>query len=415
MGSFKSGGLGSLLRGSLLVTAASAAINFAAGIALARLCGPGALGQFVLLVASAHLAFAILSPGFDQAYIQKPNDQGRWAAVVVLTVLQGALLLSVPIALLALLARFDLQWMPKVDLMNFAWVMLGITFTLAANLLLAPLAVALDYWKISIVRLVAIVLAAVVAVAWAWWEPAPSATPLVAREVCSGGLLLALAFAFTRLPRWTGWPGSAAVRSTLKFSHDLWALNTLEKCVQRVEYLALGLTVSTTSVGVYFAIRSIFDGIYGVVSAPIQTVLFAYLCRDGRTNRLIDFLTAPRSLRILVPGGFGVALVGALSTQLFPLLLGPRYSAPWQLSAAFATLVAGLLLFELIKVAMMAMGRHRDLLPARGVQLLVLAVGVQALAQWAGLPGAAVGAMLATMALITTSIWQVRKIANNRR
>lgn len=410
-----SGRLGLLLRGSLLMTAASAVINFGAGIALARLCGPNALGQFVLLVASAHLAFAILSPGFDQAYIQKPDAPGRWSAAVVLTAIQGVLLLAVPTGLLVALSAAKLAWMPVVDLASFAWVMAGIVCSLAGNLLLAPLAVALAYRQVNGVRLVASALASAVSVGWAYQQPAAGFTPLVIREVCAGCLLLIGALVQTRLPPWTGRPAASAIRATLYFSRDLWALNVLEKCVQRVEYLALGLVTSTTNVGVYFAIRSIFDGIYGVVSVPIQTVLFAYLCRDDRKDQLFAYLNSPRTRRVLLPALAGVALVGALSTPLFTLLLGSRFSVPWTLTAAFATLVAGLLLFELVKIAMMALGRHRALLPARGAQLLVLMIAMPALGHWAGLFGAAVAAMLAAFVLLLTAALPARRLAGERQ
>jgi O-antigen/teichoic acid export membrane protein len=410
-----SGRLGDLLRGSLLVTATSAAINFGAGIALARLCGPNALGQFVLLVASAHLAFAILSPGFDQAYIQKPDAPGRWAAAVVLTAIQGMLLLTVPIGLLAAFSAAKLGWMPVVDIASFTWIMVGIVCSLAGNLLLAPLAVALAYRQVNGVRLVAAAVASAISVGWAYQQPEASFTPLVLREVCAGCLLLAGALVKTKLPPWTGRPAASALRDTLQFSRDLWALNVLEKCVQRVEYLALGLVTSTTNVGVYFAIRSIFDGIYGVVSVPIQTVLFAYLCRNARKDQLFACLNSTRVRRVLLPALAGVALVGALSTPLFALLLGARFTAHWTLTAAFATLVASLLLFELMKIAMMALGRHRALLPARGAQLLALMIAVPALGQWAGVSGAAVAAMLAAFMLLLTAALPARRLAGERQ
>ena len=305
-----SGRLAYLLRGTLLTTIASATINFGAGIALARLCGPSALGQFVLLASSAHLAFAILSPGFDQAYIQNPNEPGRWAAAVWLTAVQGVLLLSLPIGLLAALLAVKPEWMPVLDLAGFSYIMLGIACTLAGNLLLAPLAVSLSYGKVNGIRLFATVLSTSFAVGWAYQRPSADFAPLVAREACAGILLLMGAMLRTRLPPWPGPPNFSEIKAMLRFSTNLWALNVLEKCIQRVEYLTLGIVTSASDVGVYFAIRSIFDGIYGVLSLPIQSVLFSHLCRDDRKDRFLKSITSTRAIRTLITTLLGVAVAG---------------------------------------------------------------------------------------------------------
>ena len=197
----------------------------------------------------------------------------------------------------------------------------------------------------------------------------------------------------------------------LRFSTNLWALNVLEKCIQRVEYLTLGIVTSASDVGVYFAIRSIFDGIYGVLSLPIQSVLFSHLCRDDRKDRFLKSITSTRAIRTLITTLLGVAVAGSLLAPLFSVLLGSHFSAHWGLSASFATLVAGLLMFELIKITMMSFNRHRALLAARGAQLLMLMMGIPVLGHFSDLAGAALAATLATALLLLNAMLQARRLS----
>ena len=406
-------GLKPLLRHSLLATAANSVVNFGTSVALARLCGPEVLGSFVLVAAWAHLAFALLSPGFDQAYIQSSNTPGRWESAVWLSVLQALLLLVAPVLLL-FSAKLSIPSaaLKSIDIGAFELVMLSIVGIVFANLLLAPLAARLEYRTVGWLRLIAAAGASIVSLGVAAVQEAPSILPLLLRELAAGAFLLLLAALFAKLPPWHGTPDRGGFLEAALFARGLWGLVAMEKLLQRSEYLLLGFVVSTADLGVYFAVRSLFDGIYSVVSAPIQTVLFAHLCRGGQQDAALALFES-KSIRNKVLGVIvALTIACAFSPPVLGFIFGAHFVPPWPVPAAFVVLLCGLVVFELVKVSLMARGTHSALLPARTLQFVLLGTLLPVLGQRFGIAGAATASAMAVVGLI---LWSARTASRQRR
>lgn len=398
MSGFTNASLRALVSGSLATTLFTAALNFGTGIALARWCGPQALGDFVIVAAWAHLAFALLSPGFDQAYIRSPDQRGRWDAVVLLSLIQVVLLLVLPLLVWLAVAPPQPAWV-------FEGVMVSIALSVLGNLALAPAAARLDYGPIHRARMVAAIAACGASLATAAVQSRPSLHPLVVRELVAGAALLLAALLCARRPAWTVRADRGQVTETVRFARGLWSLNALEKGVQRTEYILLGAVAAPSAVGVYYAIRSVFDGLYGVLATPIQTVFYAFLCRRNETNRAAPPALARAAIWRLAALAAVAALAAAAATPGLVLLFGEAFAAPPSLPAAFAWLLVAALAFEWIKVSAMAAGLHQRLARARWLQLAVLLVGIGTLGSVWGVSGAALAAAVGATILVATAWW----------
>ena len=395
------------MRGSMATTAMVSALNLATSVLLARRAGPTLLGEFVVLAAWAHSAFALLSPGFDQAYIRDPDRPGRWSAAVFLTLVQVLALLVLPITAVTV-AR--LVWPGTVAGLRSAdlEMLIGaITLGVAGNLLLAPLAAGLLYQQINRVRFCVALGSSLAALAFAFAQEPTSIAPFLARELAGGVLTLVLALVLSgqgHHPVWA-WPKSEDLRELTTFARDLWGLNTLEKLAQRAEYLVLASVMSLSEIGTFYAVRSLFDGIHGALMVPVQTVLFAFLSRGQALAPVLSLLSPSWRTVQMAAVSLLLALAMGVAAPLFPWIFGPRYQTPFALPVAFTLLILLLSYFELVKVTLMSRGRHRDLMLGRLMQLALLCTGVPLLSMLAGLSGAAFAAVLAATGMCAVAWW----------
>lgn len=388
------------MRGSVATTAIVSAANVLTSILLARHAGPAVLGEFVVLMAWAHAAFALLSPGFDQAYIRDPDSPGRWSAAVWLTLAQMAAILVLPwIALAVARAVWPAAAFGQL-LLPFALLLLSIVLGVAGNLLLALLVVRLDYKRINAVRLGAALGSSAICLGLSWRQDQPDLWPFLARELATGSLTLLPALLLTAglWPTWAA-PSAQSLRNMLGFARDLWSLNALEKLIQRAEYLVLAQVMPLSEVGAFYAVRALFDGVHGMLMVPVQTVLFAFMSRGHGVRSVIGLLQPSWRLAQAVGAAVLVALVMGLLAPLFPVLFGPRYQTPAALPISFTALIFLLSYYELVKVTLMSQGRHRALIAGRLLQLVVLALAIPLLAAWGGLSGVAFAPVLAAAAL----------------
>jgi O-antigen/teichoic acid export membrane protein len=407
----ETGPLRAALRGSVATTAIVSVGNVLTSILLARHAGPAVLGQFVVMMAWAHAAFALLSPGFDQAYIRDPDAPGRWSTALWLTAVQIAAILVLPLIVLMAISTIRPAGAAGLSAGPLALLLVSIVLGVAGNLLLAVLAVRLDYRRINSVRLGAAIGSAGVSLALAWRQDHPDLTPFIARELATGtlNLLPALVLTAGTLPACVR-ISAQQLRGMLQFARDLWALNALEKLVQRAEYLVLAVVVPLSDVGTFYAVRSLFDGVHGMLMVPVQTVLFAFMSRGYGVGSVLSLLRPSWRLAQAVGAGIATALLMGLITPLFPMLLGPRYQTPAALPIAFTALIILLSYFELVKVTMMSQGRHLTLIAGRLLQLGVLAAAIPALAATGGMQAAAFAPVLAALVLCAVAWLVLRHI-----
>jgi O-antigen/teichoic acid export membrane protein len=386
------------LSSMLTVAVAVAVINFLSNVLLARELGPEALGRFVLHYSAAHLVFAIAAPGFDQAYIHQPEARGRWASVVLLTAMQTILCL-IGGGGLALVAR----WLFPValnafDVSAFSLVLLAACLAAWFNLGAAILAVEMKYQQISVVRLVATAVAAGLSTLAAVGGFSDGVWPFVWRELLIGSVSCVAILILARIPRWS--PASVLdLREALRFSRGLWALNLLEKCAQRLEYLLLGGVLQVGVMGSYSAVRGLCESVYGIVSYPLQTVVFSLLCKSGTAGVVRRIRSVMKHAWMLTLVLAMVGLVGLLFVPVLRLLFGEKFQFSAVMIVAFAVSVANMLGFEFLKVVMMAEGCHQRLVLGRSIHLLALVVAIPLSAALWGADGAAIALAVSSGAL----------------
>src|SRR4051794_33098903 len=77
--------------GVLVFNALTSIINFGSMIAFARLLGTDALGRYAEIALVVNLSMSLFSAGFNQALIQRPEDQNLQETILALTVAQAIL------------------------------------------------------------------------------------------------------------------------------------------------------------------------------------------------------------------------------------------------------------------------------------------------------------------------------------
>lgn len=401
--SYNSLALTRLFSGSLLTTLAIAACNFFTSVLLARICGPSILGEFVFQFASAQVAYALLSPGFDQSYIRQHKSRDSWAAAWVLTGVQVIFLLTFPLGVVFAAKELWPEALSHLSPGVFELLLATMGTLVFAELLLSPLAVRLEYGRVNRIRAASALGAATVSVGVALSAEAPSVVPFIAREITLALFMAMFGLAFSPKVEMRR-PSAAELRAFLAYSGALWRLNILEKLSQRVEYILLGSLGSAAALGNYFALRSFFESIHGVIAKPIQTVLFSFLCRDGATAQRIVRDVA----RFVRAGGTAlvIPLVGALAYFAAPLLQALFGAKFHFLPAGIAALaVASVLLigFEILKILAMTRAVHQRLVRWRLAQLSTVVICLPLFVSVMGAQGAAFAFFASSLVLFAGS------------
>lgn len=395
--------LSGLLSGSLATTVGIAGCNFLTNIALARLCGPSILGEFVFQLACAHVAYALLSAGFDQSYIRQNHSASSWGAACMLTAIQVVLLLTVPVVVLHAVSWILPGVLSDLSPQIFKILLVTVAATIVAELLLAPLAVRLEYRRINLIRAGSSLTAAGVALAVGWFTNGQTIAALVVREVvmCIAMLVLALLFSYKPPVK------RVSVKDLYEFvvySSGLWRLNILERLIQRIEYLVIGLLGSAASVGNYFALRSFFDSLYGLAARPIQTVLFSYMCRNSSTSKNVSTVVSQAvRVRTLVSGILAIWVVAYLAGPLLQLIFGSKFQVPPSGVATLAVASMLLIAFEVLKVITMAKGAHGGLIRWRIIQLLTILLALPLFFRIFGTQGATLAFLGSVLVLFAGS------------
>lgn len=392
------------LGASLLIGAA----NFLAGAWFSRVLGPARLGEYVVLFTAIQLAWSFLSPGFDQAVVRQPGDAAIGRAALWATHLQVALLGVAGWAVLLWLGKGASASPGQAALLG-STILAGSLLGPYGNLTAAPLAGRLRYQALALARLGSVGAGLLVGLL---------AVPLGALALAVRDLVTVAVFALMVL--WASpWPVEwRADRSGLgdlfQFSLPLWGLNVLERLVVRLDYALVGLLFGAEQLGIYFAIRSLIDGLTGFLVQPIQTVLFAHHCHDPNDSGRWGW--SGRSAAV----SFGAAVGGlALIAWVFApwaiqILLGSIYVPGAALLPGFILLSGSTLLFESTKVAAMAAGTHRRAVWARLAQLAVLVPLVMVFGRTFGLAGAGWASGLAGLVLVGSDAL-VQGVARRRR
>ena len=121
-----------------------------------RLLGPNALGSYVLLSAALQVIAALLSAGFDQAVIRKPDDPSIYAAASFATIVQVTAYAAISTAFILFLMLSDKS--RGIEFLVLAFAIAGTTvLSYVYHLMAARFASRQNYKFLSIVRVISVV------------------------------------------------------------------------------------------------------------------------------------------------------------------------------------------------------------------------------------------------------------------
>jgi hypothetical protein len=383
-------------------------LNFFVLIYFARALGPEILADYALILIGIELSFLFLNFGFNQILIY----EGRLASATVAAVIWCTALQSVALLLIAYAVWFAYSLLDHQDaarlLVPATWLLIARLLGLHSAVALTPFEARLEHTRVSRIRAIAAIVSSAVGVFAATFEK--SVLPFIYRELISACMCLIAAGVLTghnfRLAA-----SRHAFDAVWRYSRKIWMLNVLERAALRIEYLLVASLVGREVLGAYFALRSMVEGVLGLLVIPVQTVVFGYYCRSN-----IKHLVAP-ILRYGAPFLVGLALLGFVAG----IVAGPTFLI-WTLGAKYQVAIpaiAGLIFYsfcvlwyEHVKVLSMSVGRHSVGVPGRIVQLLVLVIGLPSMAAAWGLYGIGNALALAGLALAVVPTLIFAKLAS---
>jgi O-antigen/teichoic acid export membrane protein len=387
--------LGLDLTSVLATNALIGALNFFVLIYFARALGPEILADYALILIGIELSFLVLNFGFNQILIY----QGGLVSTTVAAVFWCTILQSVSLVLVSYAAWFAYSLLDHHDaarlLVPATWLLIARLLGLYGAVALTPLEVKLEHTKVSKIRAVAAIVSSAVGVLAATFEQ--SVLPFVYRELTSACIcLIAAAILTGHSFRLTA--SKDAFEAVWRYSKRMWILNVLERAALRIEYLLVASLLGRDILGSYFALRSLVEGVLGLLVVPVQTVVFGYYCRSNIKNHVSPILNygAPFVLGVAVLG-FAASIVAG--PTLLVGILGAEYQVATPAIAGLVFYSVCVLWYENVKVLSLSLDRHILGVSGRLMQLLVLVIGMPLMAAAWGLHGIGNSLALAGFAL----------------
>jgi O-antigen/teichoic acid export membrane protein len=376
-------------------TAITGFLNFIAIAWFARVLGVSEMGAYAQLVIALELVAAILSFGFNQALIRIPNDPELRAAVMVATVLQAAAFIL--LAALTLFSVLHPQWTNERpllvvgSLLVFSRALGWFTFVLDAQL-----RAAFNYRAIALAQLAGAAFGIVIGVVMA--HKGFGILALVIRDM-SASILIFCIFAVRYKEQWRFHAPKGALSRLWKYTAPLWSLNALERVALRLDYVVIGWSLGRDALGLYFAIRSMAEGILGFLISPIQTAVYTFYCRIPNPEAFLAKIVRLAPMAAIATT-MAAALIYALDTEhLVHTILGPGFSPGYVLLPGMLVYVLCALWFENLKVLAMALSMHGRAVIGRLIQIGILAMITWPLTYVWGLLGAGIATGVGALAL----------------
>lgn len=377
-------------------------VNLLAAILFARLLGPDILGEYAGIAIGIELVFSVFNFGLNQSVLREPNDGNLYQAALAGVIIQVCAV-TVACVLVATI------WILVTHASTASLFLVGIP-VLGARLLsvfttlgYARTEAAMNYRPIVTAQVLSTVTGAFIGLYCA--SRGLGLSSLLLRDlVMAAVLMLGVHVAIGSLgePRFE----LHHLRRLFDNSKTLWKLNILENLVLRVDQAIVGALLGRESLGVYFAVRGVFDGLLAFCTKPVQTVLYSWYCGDKSRERHISNLRKITILLACVTLMFGFFFPQFFSEKIILTIWGRHFIEG-------ATLISGLVVyfffaiwFENIKVFSMSFGLHRRAVFGRVLQLGFILTGGVALVATFGMqgvgPALSIGTVIASM---TTCIY----------
>lgn len=378
------------MRGAVFVGASSwlsYALNFAIGIAVARILGPEALGLYALAVAINEFVDIVNGFAIAPALVQAREESATlYDTGYAMSVAQGLVGLLVAILLAPIVWTFR---SPEV-----AWFVLVLGLVRIFNLLADAMSASLDrnrqYGPIAVMTLATRSAPNLAALGLAWLGLGPWS--LILRDLLMGSS------AFGLVRWWSGYRfqrrvSRQAFRRIWSFSGPMFAARTLDVFLLRFDRLMVGSALGNVTMGLYHQARFLAEAGL-LVTTPIMRVSFNLYSRlQDDVERLAgSFAVVNYFLSRLLLAGSAVLIVYPAET--LRLLLGSEWLEAAPLLRILGIYGALVPILENTKWLLYARGEVRANVRLRLVQLAVLVPGVS-VAVWRGSAAGVAASLLA--------------------
>lgn len=332
-------------------------INFAALVIMARILTPGEIGEAVMGLAIAVVAFSAREFVTSEFLIQRRAvDAEVLRTALTLQVAVSAAIAAVLVALSGFVARFYAA--PDLSFFLLLAAAAGLAEALAQPVI-ALLRREMGFGVLACIRTVVSLMTVLTTIALAILGFGPAS---FAWGMLAGALALAvLAIACSPFPaRQTFRPGLKHWREVLAFGLFKGAALVVERIHETVPQLILGRLASMTSVALYNRSNALCGIPDRIIMSAFYSMAFPALASRVREGHDIDktYLAVLTYLSVLYWPG--VALISFLAPSIVEIVLGPQ----WSQAASVVRILALAAIFWLPVIVtgplLLALGRNRD-------------------------------------------------------
>jgi O-antigen/teichoic acid export membrane protein len=372
---------------------------------LARWLPPAEFGLAAVALAAVGFAQGFSDLGLAHALVQKPRVEERtWSSAAWACGLTG-LVLFVAVGAFSP-ALETLLRLPGLTVPAFVAALL-LPFAGASAVFQADLQRRLRFSRVAGVEIMAACASLLVALVWAWLRP--EAMALVAGQIALVAIRCLGFFALSPLAILRAFPRASDLRSLASFGFYQMGERALTYAASNLDRLIVARLLGPAAAGIYTVASQIALRPLALLGPFVLRTLFPLLARmEEKERQASSFL---RSITVLSPAAaLAYTLLFGLADPLVRLVLG----SGWEQAAPLLRILSALGFLWMISnplgSLMLAQGRARA-----GFWITALVLAVNALAVWTGarfgLPGAALGMLAATAALLPLDFILLRRWA----
>lgn len=377
--------------------------NMLSMIYFVRIIGTEEVGRYATMIVGIELSLSVTRFGFNQFIILHPKNQSLYNTTFLVITIQSIICFLITIGLLGTLSLMGYNI--KNFILPGSLLVIVHILGLYTTFFYARLEAKMEYKEIVRYRLISRSLGIGVAFLMLFWMN--DLNVLVFRDFLTSFsffiFILFLAKPIIQIEF-----SKNDFQNLLNFSYKVLGLNMLEKVALRVDYAIVRIMLGESSMGIYYAIRGLMEGIFGFVAFPIQTVIFTYYTKLTEKIKVFNQLYQYQWV-------LGVVLmVGILLTQfdlspVINLVYGEEYGKGGYLVGGLFIYFFSMLWFENFKVFSVALEMHNSSILGRIMQIIILLVLVPTLTFYFGFTGSGIASGIATLCLALVTTFLLKK------
>jgi O-antigen/teichoic acid export membrane protein len=392
--------LNKALSWTIIANILSGILNLIGQIFFARILGVEIISEYAVVVVSLELILLFFSFGFNQAVIKYHHENNIFTAAYSLIFIQSLAIIITCGLLYILVIKFG--GIASVALLLITGCLVSRLLGLFTTLAYAPLEGVLDYRPIAISRLFSVIFG--ISIGLIYLSTSKDVYSLVIRDFFTAILFFVLIK--IKCPRKFNFNYSLPdLKSVWKFCRPIWGLNILERGALRGDYALVAIALSPNDFGVYYQIRTIFEGLLGFLVNPIQTVIYSFFCRQN--DRVILY---QKVIKIIIPISLFIIFIivagnifTSFSAYSINKILGAEWIAGEVMIVWLSIYVFAIIIFEFTKVTAISNDKKISATIGRIVQIIILALLIYPMAKIYGLSGAVFISTLAAIILAFVS------------